>query len=635
MKSGISFFNSGIAKNYLKRFWALWAAYMGILIFALPVNALNAAARVAQQTRSLMLIEKAVLYSGINMVYFSGAFCAVAALAVFGFMYAKRSCGMINSMPVRRETMFFTAVISALGPMLLADVLVFAATALIFAAKGIAITGVLVSWLALTAMGNVTFFGIAVFSAMLTGSALVMPLVYGIVNLAAFVAENEISWLLSKLVYGFSTVGQRLSFLSPIVKISEVLGTSGGDWSEAAQTYTKFSITGMGYLAAYCVSGLALLALSLLLYRRRSMERAGDTAAYAPLRPLFKYCMTFGTAPLFALTLFEGFFENNFGGFTAVVILTVLIVIGAFVGYFGARMILEKTMNVFRRDWWGYVICSCALIVAVFACEFDIVGYETKVPEASEVEEVAIGNVFAEPENIERAIALHRTFIANKSAYEDNHDYAQTVNISYRMKDGSVLRRKYNMEENALTANDENSAYSLFAGLQNTAEGRRQRCELALPMSRETFSQCEIRYTLPSDGANDGDYRVESMLLNMDEALELYACVTEDAENARIADFSSIFSREHFEKKSNVSIYFETSKEVEGEEYRWKHDGITYTVQLNSEKTLAWLSENTDIEIVPLKQADPEGYKQACGEAASAVVVIGGADGPTAMYVTD
>ena len=140
MKSGISFFNSGIAKNYLKRFWALWAAYLGMLIFALPVNALNAAARVTNQTRSLMLTEKAVLYSGINMVYFSAAFCAAAALAVFGFLYAKRSCGMINSMPVRRETVFSTAVISGLAPMLLADVLVFAATALIFAAKGSAIT---------------------------------------------------------------------------------------------------------------------------------------------------------------------------------------------------------------------------------------------------------------------------------------------------------------------------------------------------------------------------------------------------------------------------------------------------------------------------------------------------------------
>ena len=103
-----------------------------------------------------MLIENAVLYSGINMVYISAAFCVAAALAVFGFLYTKRSCGMINSMPVRRETMFSTAVISGLGPMLTADVLVFAATALIFAARGEAKTEALVLWLALTVMVNVT-----------------------------------------------------------------------------------------------------------------------------------------------------------------------------------------------------------------------------------------------------------------------------------------------------------------------------------------------------------------------------------------------------------------------------------------------------------------------------------------------
>ena len=80
MKSGISFFNSGIAKNYLKRFWALWAAYLGVLIFALPVNALNAAPT-AQGVRRGMLIENAVLHSGISMMFVSAAFCAAAALA--------------------------------------------------------------------------------------------------------------------------------------------------------------------------------------------------------------------------------------------------------------------------------------------------------------------------------------------------------------------------------------------------------------------------------------------------------------------------------------------------------------------------------------------------------------------------
>ena len=41
MKSGISFFNRGIALNLLKRFWPLWTTYLATLVFVFPVNILS------------------------------------------------------------------------------------------------------------------------------------------------------------------------------------------------------------------------------------------------------------------------------------------------------------------------------------------------------------------------------------------------------------------------------------------------------------------------------------------------------------------------------------------------------------------------------------------------------------------
>ena len=41
MKSGISFFNRGIALNLLKRFWPLWTTYLATLLIVYPVYILS------------------------------------------------------------------------------------------------------------------------------------------------------------------------------------------------------------------------------------------------------------------------------------------------------------------------------------------------------------------------------------------------------------------------------------------------------------------------------------------------------------------------------------------------------------------------------------------------------------------
>ena len=48
--------------------------------------------------------------------------------------------------------------------------------------------------------------------------------------------------------------------------------------------------------AAMAAIGIALTVLALLIFRRREMERSGDVIAVKPLRPVFLYCFSFGSA---------------------------------------------------------------------------------------------------------------------------------------------------------------------------------------------------------------------------------------------------------------------------------------------------------------------------------------------------
>ena len=233
MKSKTSFFNRGIARNLLRRFWPLWAAYFGALLLLLPVDLASMAQRLEFASAEPLYWEKAVAgmdlsaaQAGMAAVFLSGFAGVIAAMAMFHFLYQNKSCGMMNSLPVRRETVFCTAWLTGLAPLLLADVLTVLLTALFFCPRGLLHLSALWDFLALAVLGNLAFYGFAVFCAMLTGNLLVLPAVYAVLNFTAAVAEGAARELLSGFVFGMTNGASALHFLSPPVFLAEKLGTS-------------------------------------------------------------------------------------------------------------------------------------------------------------------------------------------------------------------------------------------------------------------------------------------------------------------------------------------------------------------------------------------------------------------------
>ena len=102
MKSRTSFFNGGLCRNLLRRCWPVWAAYLAALVAVLPVSLFNRL-RMADDGARIYL-DMYLLNSAKYSLYLSFVFGLLSVMAMFSFLYSTRGCGMINALPLKRET---------------------------------------------------------------------------------------------------------------------------------------------------------------------------------------------------------------------------------------------------------------------------------------------------------------------------------------------------------------------------------------------------------------------------------------------------------------------------------------------------------------------------------------------------
>ena len=162
MKSKISCFDAGIARNLARRFWPLWAVYFAAMVVAFPLE-LTSVAIYSYAQANARVLECAM--QSVRVAIPAGA---AMSMAMFSYMYSSRSVGMICSLPLRRETMYMTALLCGLVPMLIADVIAVLLGAVVVSGWAYVETYVLAEALGIIAMETVAFYGFAVFCGQLT-----------------------------------------------------------------------------------------------------------------------------------------------------------------------------------------------------------------------------------------------------------------------------------------------------------------------------------------------------------------------------------------------------------------------------------------------------------------------------------
>ncbi|MBR3475013.1 MAG: hypothetical protein IKH34_08110 [Oscillospiraceae bacterium] len=595
MKSRISCFNGGVCRNLLRRFWPLWSGYLVLLLFLLPVQLSRSSTWDSGIKAGL---QGLVLRSGCDMIFVSFAMGIVTAMAVFGYLYNSRSCGLMHSLPIRRETLFLTVWITGFLPMLAAELLTALLTGALYLGRGLLLRDLL-SWLWIAFCSNLIFYGLAVFCAMLTGSLWMLPVAYLALNLAAWAAEEGLREVLQDLVYGaYIRADTWFTWLSPAVWLNRRVYVSrilGEGWE----------ILGLGWLAIYAGVGLLLSLLALLMYRRRHMECAGDTAAYPVLKPIFRCGMAIGTSLILASSVNSLLLGGSFHGRTEAFLLLGLLLLGAVLGWIAAEMLLSRSVRIFPGKWKGLALLCAVICLLTLSAEFDLTGYERRVPDPEQVETV---NCYAkgdwtvrDPENIRELTALHRDLIEHKSLHEGEiHSFGTWVLLKYVMKDGSELERGYYLDS---ATPEEATDLESLEDLINRPELLAQRNLLQEAPTEENFYAAYFGYHWV-DGEID---HYETVKLSAEEALDFYrTAVLPDREAGTLGRIWLLSNGRKMDLDSNVSFHMELVRILPGERERKNLYLLDLVIEMDSEACLAWIKEHTEIPVFPQRQLQQE-----------------------------
>ena len=492
MRSVTSYFNRELLRGALQRTWPLWAAYTLIWLLLLPV------------TLFIRLSDRHIVYSRPTLSYEllstglpSGAMMAAVfgiffAMALFAYLTNPRATNGMHAMPIRREGLFLTHYLAGLFCQVVTLLVSFALAALVTAAFGVFDGYAVGMGLLLCVLLVLFFYSFGVLCMVCVGQILAGAVFYGILNFLFVGMEVLLRSFAGNFLYGYDGRSSAFSTapLSPPVEIASSLSVS--------YVYDGIDPIGvrvfhLGTFAAYAAAGLVLAALALLLYRKRRSEMTGNTVAIGWLRPVFKYgvalCSAFSLGQLLSYFVFELTDSTYTAG--ALIGTIACMIFAGLIGYYAAEMLLKKSFRVFKTSWKGALATSAVLILIGLSFPLDLTGYQTRVPEQSDIVSATVdlygGNVsgsfnLSGQESIALLRDAHCAVITDKARQtEYNRRYVPfdgdtcTLRITYELADGTELFRSYDLSTDEALLSDPSSPESALTKLANCTEITRAR----------------------------------------------------------------------------------------------------------------------------------------------------------------
>ena len=512
MTSKISCFDRAVFRRALKKTAPVWILYT-LYELLLPLRLFSFCRGLSSGTDDFLVqIEKTILgYARINASLLPFLLGGLLAWVLFFWLFRAGTAYFYAALPVRRETLFLTNYLTGLllcaAPALLSSLLLWA----VGAGFGAAVFVPAMQVFTATMLGFLLFFSFAVLVCCVVGQMAAMPIVYVILNFTFFVLETIVRHLLFTFVYGMP-YSQSSTMQSFALHATPVLGLLQGgfrvqtDWLERdGMYYMEYAprLEGWSYLGMLAVLGLVFALCAFLLLKHREMERSGDVIAVGWLRPVALYVFTIGCALVLGALMAELFSSNTSDNFWYVLLFSCA---GAFLGYFAGKMLLQKTIHVFRSGWLGLGACCLALLLAFGAAEFDLFGYSRYLPERSAVQAAGLthyqsNGLYTTQDDafIQDVLNLHTAAVSEKSkqehrrhAYQLGTDYTEQFYITYRMTDGTLTERYYSIVYSEADLEDPDSLISRFSALYNSPGSVLIRTGFDTPRTEKNVLSCYV-----------------------------------------------------------------------------------------------------------------------------------------------
>ncbi len=443
-----SLFNKGIYKSTIKR--CLWGSVLYFVIL-LICNVLPITLMGEYHLSSDIIYDNGLVFGSVVVSMFVPT---VASLLVFRYIHSKKTSVFTHSLPVTRNSVYLSSIAGAFT-LMFAPVLACGLILLLMALTGYSYCMTISScfvWIGMNILTLFLMFSCSCLSANLTGNGFAMVaingLLHGIVPLVT-VTFNQVATF---FLYGFKNMND---FISEVVYSNFVVWLGRSADNVAVEYYSdavanrQFEV---GRMFVYIAIAVLFYILSWVIYKVRNLENAEDVAAFKCLNPIFKYLVTF-LAAISSFALFGEFMNQSIAVFGATIAIISAVV------YFGAEMLLKKSLRVFK-SYKGFVVFGVVFVALIcFTAFTSFFGFESYVPDADNVESVAVYSHY----QYEEPFVEDEDFIKHVTNWHKNHldqklgtvldpgitgGYYTRTHLVYKLSNGKVVERTYYLTEN-------------------------------------------------------------------------------------------------------------------------------------------------------------------------------------------
>ena len=397
-------FSKQIYLTTLRRYWAggaLLAVLSVLLTLAYHSNVSNVRYGQFGYMAETDMVQKSweagqrLLQAFVPVASVFGACAAIACAAlVFSYLHGKRGSVMLHALPIRRETHFVSVFLGGLTLLWVPAIICAAGFAVVQMSLGLFCGTSVILALMLLLLATLAAYSFTAFAGFLAGSTFGQISVAGLLLGLPPLIEMFFYQLCRNFLFGFSgftvTVNEYIHPVSVFYKLASrvSLWLPGSEESGLTAGVAGWLVFLLGYCAVF-------IAASLLLYRRRHLECAGDFIAVRGMRPVFRYGSAFLATYLFGTigSLFHGrsvFFGSFYeGGVSGGWLL--YSIVGGILGFFIAEGFIRKTVKV-HRHWKGALLFTGCYLAVFFALFFDVFGYGGYVLPKDKVESVYLSH---------------------------------------------------------------------------------------------------------------------------------------------------------------------------------------------------------------------------------------------------
>ena len=368
----------------------------------------------------------------------------IAVFCVFSYLHKKKQDHFFQSLPVKRDSLFLSSLVSGLLVYVLPWMVVTALSApvIFFTAKEFPfVLGMYLQTLLLRLVLYLASYSISLLAAVLCGRRFFAVFLVVFLHSLFPMLESYFSLILRDNLYGLSMgqhglIGGSVSFIY-LVELFCYHYNAPFPW---------------GVLGIYAGFSLLLIGLSFFLHRKRREEYVGQNLVFPSLllwaQTLIALFIAYTGAELFVDFEILPVKDENFAYLCLFLFPFALIL---------ARMLLLRSRKVFRKkailQYAALTLCFSAVVLSF---RFDLLGIVRKVPEAEDVQRLRIELndlcfIAEEREDIEDFLPIHRMIIENRhdliytpAPYGYSPDDVRTLKLTYE-REGIDLVRTYSL----------------------------------------------------------------------------------------------------------------------------------------------------------------------------------------------